>query len=197
MQRRRTRADQNTTIILDELDVRENRLKSSLGQVRSSGKVRLGTGTNGRVRGAEERLTVANGIVTSREAVVEDVGSFHLLGVRHRTGQTTCTDLREGVVQIVFHRFFRDGEREGDSLVIVTCGVRLLRGVELDRRTFGLRRGRAEAGEEDFLFEATVRVLDVEQRNMLVIDITVLNAEDSVKAGEQFLGNITTIDSHG
>jgi hypothetical protein len=80
--------------------------------------------------------------------------------------------------------------------VTETCGVRLLRGVELDRRTFVLRRGRTEAGEENFLFKGPIRILDVEQRNMLVIDITVLNAEDSVKAGEQFLGNITTINSH-
>jgi len=67
---------------------------------------------------------------------------------------------------------------------------------QTEQPNFGLGRSRAEAGEENFLFKAAVRVLDVEQRNMLVVYITILNTEDSVEAGEQFLCNITAVNSH-
>ena len=196
MQRSRTRTNQNTTVILDKLDVGKKSLKSSFRQVSGSSKIRLGTVTDSRVRGREECYSITDGIVTGCKAVVEDISSFHLLSVGHRAGKTSGTNLGEGVVQVVFHCFLSDRESKGNSLMVVAGRVRLLRRIELNSRAFSLGRGRAKAGEEDFFLKRPVRVLDFEQSRMLIVHITILNTKDSVKTGEKFFSNITAINSH-
>ena len=107
------------------------------------------------VLGAEQLHAVATG-VAGGEAVVQNCGGLHLLGVSHGTGQSLGVTSRQAVVQVIFDRFFSDRETQGDGFVGVTGGERFLRVVVSDGRAFVLDRCSGKASQLGFFFKATL-----------------------------------------
>ena len=100
----------------------------------------------------EQGHTVATN-VAGREAIVQDSSRLDLLRVRHSTSKSLRIALAERVVQVVFNRFFRDGEAESNGFVTVTSCPSFLRVIVRNGGTLGLNRGSGESAQLRLFFK--------------------------------------------
>ena len=177
--------NQQATLVCPSGDLDNGILKRSLVQV-SVGRWAVAVGATGdqRVGCAEQSNAVAANIV-GRETVVDNRRSFNLLGVRHSASQGLGVTSRQGVVQVIFHSLFRDGEAQGNGLVVVPSGERFLRIVISNGRALVLHWCSTEAGQLGFFFKATLRFLGFVEFLVLFAVTGVFQTEQSVQSGEQ------------
>ena len=136
----------------------------------------------------EQNLTVAIGrVARTSEASVQNRSSFNLLGVSHTTGQSLGVTAGQAVVQVIFHGFLCDGEAHRNGFVGVTCSPCFLRIVISDGGAFVLDRCSGKARQLGFFFKATLRGLGFVDFLVLFAVFSVLQTEQGVQAGEQFL----------
>ena len=179
--------DQQTLLIRPCGDLDDRIFERGFVQVGSRSRdVAVGPTRDQRMRGREQRLTITTR-EGSVEAVIQDRSRFHLLGVRHRTGQRLGVTSRQRVIEVVLDGLFSQAETQSDGFVVVTRSPRFLRVVVGDRLTFRLHRSRRESGQLGLLFERALGGLRFVEFLVLLAVASVLQTEQRIKAGQEFL----------
>ena len=188
--------DEERTLIGPRSDLDHSRFQRRLVQVSHSGLgVRVYVAGHQRVGGGEQGLTIAADVV-GVEAVVQNRRALHLLGVGHGPRQRLGVPRGQGVIEVVLDGLLGQAEPESDGFVVVASGERFLPVVVGNGGTFVLHRSRREAGQLGFFFKGTLRGFDVENLFVLLAVAIVLQTEQRVQTGEQFLQKLCARNSH-
>ena len=167
-------------------DLNHSAFQRGFVQVSSSRRaVAVGATRDERVSRREQgnTITVSNSGV---EAVVNDSSSLDLLRVRHTASQSLSVTSRQAVVQVVFHRFFSDGETQGNGFVVVASGPSFLTIVISNGRAFVLHRSGREARQLGFLFKRAFRGLGVVDFLMLFAVTSIFQTKQCVQPRQEF-----------
>ena len=172
--------NQQTAFVFVGCNVDNRLLERSFVQVGISARtVGVGATSHSGVQSVEQGHAIAR--LERGKTGVQQRRCFDLLGVSHGASQSFGVAGRQRVIQVIFHRFFSDGETHSNRLVRITRGERFLSVVIGDRRAFGFHRSSTKAGELHFFFERAFGSFGLIDLSVLVFILGILKTEQGVK----------------
>ena len=160
--------NQNGTIIFGLLNGYCRCFHSRFRQISIRQIIALVSASSNRVSSGEKNHSVT--AKTAGKTVIEDSRCFSLFSSSHRPCKSFCSNLSKSVIQVIFHRLFRNSKCQRNCFMRVARCPAFTGTFVRDSRTFRFYRSFPESSHQDFFFKGPIRVLNLKERLLLFIN---------------------------